>query len=286
MQIPFVKYIEALVVGKLSDAHIQQKLGEISLKFPDKGIQIVREKFSKERPDYFYGKEEIELTWLENWDIEKMYGHLFNMEVPPGTHGITGAFEVLNDPLMYRLITSMALAGITKEDIELIVNGKYNIHYSSEDIEEFLKYFFNVEKWTLSDKKEYVTQIADQSLQRFYTLALKGDKDYLLWKLGAAPDKSFNLMLRDMMVDSYYNFKERSKVDPDTAQRWGGLAVKLTDRLEKLEKDTDNKQDLFEAIQFQIETLVVNTDSGTNKKRSLANDTDKIKHISEVNQYD
>lgn len=66
MQIPFVKYIEALVVGKLSDAHIQQKLGEISLKFPDKGIQIVREKFSKERPDYFYGKEEIELTWLEN----------------------------------------------------------------------------------------------------------------------------------------------------------------------------------------------------------------------------
>lgn len=215
-----------------------------------------------------------------------MYGHLFNMEVPPGTHGITGAFEVLNDPLMYRLITSMALAGITKEDIELIVNGKYNIHYSSEDIEEFLKYFFNVEKWTLSDKKEYVTQIADQSLQRFYTLALKGDKDYLLWKLGAAPDKSFNLMLRDMMVDSYYNFKERSKVDPDTAQRWGGLAVKLTDRLEKLEKDTDNKQDLFEAIQFQIETLVVNTDSGTNKKRSLANDTDKIKHISEVNQYD
>ena len=25
----------------------------------------------------------------------------------------------------------------------VIVNGKYNIHYSSEDIEEFLKYFFN-----------------------------------------------------------------------------------------------------------------------------------------------
>ena len=215
-----------------------------------------------------------------------MFGYEFNTEVPTGTAGIQGAFEVINDPLMHRLITSMALAGITKEDIELIVNGKYNIHYSSEDIEEFLKYFFNVDKWTLSDKKEYVSQVEDQTLARFYTLALKGDKDYLLWKLGAAPDKSFNLMLRDMMVDSYYNFKERSKVDPDTAQRWGGLAVKLTDRLERLEKDTDNKQDLIEAIQVQIETLVVNAESGKDNKKKLSNGLDEIKHISEVNQYD
>ena len=60
----------------------------------------------------------------------------------------------------------------------------------------------------------------------------------MLWKLGPAPDKSFNGMLSDMMVDRYYNFKERSKVDPDTAQRWGALAVKLTDRLERLDKET------------------------------------------------
>ena len=148
-----------------------------------------------------------------------MYGHLFDMEGTTGTAGITGAFNVLNDPLMYRLITSMALAGITEEDIELIVNGKYNIHYSSEDIKEFLHYFFNVSEWNLNQKKEYVSTIKDSALLKFYKLALKGDKDYLVWKLGAAPDKSFNSMLRDMMVDSYYNFKERSKIDPDTAQK-------------------------------------------------------------------
>ena len=88
-------------------------------------------------------------------------------------------------------------------------------------------------------------------------------------------------MLRDMMVDSYYNFKERSKVDPDTAQRWGALAVKLTDRLERLEMETGEKKDLFEAIQFQIDTLVVNTDDKSKKVSPLANG--KIKHISEVN---
>ena len=49
---------------------------------------------------------------------------------------------------------------------------------------------------------------------------------------------------------------------------------------------SDNNQDLFEAIQFQIETLVVNADSGKDNKKKLSNGLDEIKHISEVNQYD
>jgi hypothetical protein len=90
-------------------------------------------------------------------------------------------------------------------------------------------------------------------------------------------------MLRDMMVDSYYNFKERSKIDPDTAQKWGALAVKLTDRLERLEKETGDKQDLFEAIQFQIETLVVNADGKSTEVKPGELMGSQIKHITEVN---
>ena len=284
MQVPFIKYIEALVVGKLSLAEIETKLTESRLSFPSKGLSIIWKRFSAEQPAYFEGKEELDTAWLADWDIEKMYGHVFEVHTPEGTEGIVGAFNVLNDPLMYRLITSLALAGITEEDIELIVNGKYNIHYSSEDIKAFLHYFFNVDSWNLNQKKEYVSTVKDNSLLKFYRLALKGDKDYLVWKLGAAPDKSFNSMLRDMMVDSYYNFKERAKIDPDTAQKWGALAVKLTDRLERLEKETGDKQDLFEAIQFQIETLVVNADSQTNNKKTASDQINgHIKHISEVN---
>lgn len=281
MQVPFIKYIETLVVGKLPLSEVNSKLAEINRDFPSKGLSIIYKRFAAEQPEYFNGKEEMDSLWLADWGIEKMYGHLFDMEVTTGTAGITGAFNVLNDPLMYRLITSMALAGITEEDIELIVNGKYNIHYSSEDIKEFLHYFFNVSEWNLNQKKEYVSTIKDSALLKFYKLALKGDKDYLVWKLGAAPDKSFNSMLRDMMVDSYYNFKERSKIDPDTAQKWGALAVKLTDRLERLEKETGDKQDLFEAIQFQIETLVVNADG--QPKEIHNGQTNAIKHITEVN---
>ena len=66
MQVPYVKYIETLVVGKLSDVEIQKKLTDLNITFPDKGIQIVRERFVKERHDYFYGNDDIDLVWLED----------------------------------------------------------------------------------------------------------------------------------------------------------------------------------------------------------------------------
>ena len=55
-----------------------------------------------------------------------------------------------------------------------------------------------------------------------------------------------------MVVDSFYNFKDKAKYDPDVAQKWGALAVKLTEKLDKLERDTNDKKNLFEDISFNI----------------------------------
>ncbi|MCK5613650.1 hypothetical protein KAR91_67920, partial [Candidatus Pacearchaeota archaeon] len=147
---------------------------------------------------------------------------------------------------------SLALAKITDEDIELIVNGKFNMSYSHVDIEQFLHYFFDVKGWNIKQKTSFVTEVADKALKRAYNLALDGDKDYLVWKLGAAPDKPVDEMLRDMVSDTYYNFKERSLSNPEEAQRWGALLVKLVDRAEKLDKDTGNKQDIFASFEFNM----------------------------------
>lgn len=254
MKVPFIKYLETLIVGRQTPNQILSELQAINVEFPIHGITYVLDTLRGTNPEYFEGDSSTvpDSSWLNELGIEKMYSYKFNVQLPSGILGVSGAFKIINDPLMYRLITSMALANITPEDIELIVNGKYNIEYSSDDVTCFLHYFFNLTDWTIQDKTNFITSITKPELKTAYGLALKGDKDYLLWKLGAAPDKSFDSMLRDMMIDSYYNFKERSKTDPDLAQKWGTLAIKLTDRLEKLEKETADKQDMFADIQFQI----------------------------------
>lgn len=140
------------------------------------------------------------------------------------------------------------------------------MEYEVEDVKMFLKYFFNVDDWTLRDRQNYVNGITDPNLLKFYKMALKGDKDYLLWKLGAAPEKDFGMMLKDMVHDSYYNFKEQSKVKPSVAQKWAGLAIKLTDRLDNLEKgDKKGGANFFENYEFKIKSDIEISSRGVEK---------------------
>jgi hypothetical protein len=163
-------------------------------------------------------------------------------------------------------MSSLALASVTEEDIELIVNAKYNIHYGPEDIKEFLHYFFNVDDWTISEKRDYVKLVTDNRLKRYYDLALEGDKDYLIWKLGISPEKSFDAMLREMGSDCYYNFKEKMKAIPEEAQKWGALALRIVDRLEKLNDSKEEKKSILEEIEFSL------------KGKLLKNTSDEIKN--------
>jgi len=253
MKLPYIKFIETLIIGRLTPAAVQRQLLEVNIQFPDVGISEVHKQLAKLYPEHF-SKEKPPVTpeILEELNIEKMYGHVFNTSLASGTVGIKGAMEIMNDPLMYRLITSMAIAKINDQDIELIVSGKYNSDYTFEDIKEFLHYFFNLKGWKVNEIEQYRKAVKAENLRFYYKIALTGDKDYLLWKLGASPDKGFPEMIRDVMVDSYYNFKDKSKHNSEDAQRWGSLMVKLSDRLEKLEKETGKKTSLFDEIIFKI----------------------------------
>jgi hypothetical protein len=271
MRVPFIKYIESLVVARRSYEEIFQIVKELDVAmsslFQKEDILHVCSVFWNSHPEYF--KEPTALPdpeWLDKIGVKKMVAYLMKLEIPEGTIGIPGAFEILKDFNMYQTMSSLALASVTEEDIELIVNAKYNIHYGPEDIKEFLHYFFNVDDWTISEKRDYVKLVTDNRLKRYYDLALEGDKDYLIWKLGISPEKSFDAMLREMGSDCYYNFKEKMKAIPEEAQKWGALALRIVDRLEKLNDSKEEKKSILEEIEFSL------------KGKLLKNTSDEIKN--------
>ncbi len=257
MLIPHIKFIEALVASKMSITGIKEKLDAYDLPFPEEAILIIINTLKSENPDYFDESKRMpaDPDWIRELDITEMFCHFTGFSFPEKLDSIDGAFKLLNDPLMYRLITSMALCLITDEDIELIINGKFNMEYSAEDVKLFLKYFFNVQDWTLRDRQMFVATITEPQLLKYYKIALKGDKEHLLWKLGVTPDKDFKDMLADMVHDSYYNFKEQSKIRPELAQKWAGLTIKLTERIDTLQKEESKGASLLEEIEFKIKTF-------------------------------
>jgi hypothetical protein len=270
MKTPHYKYIVTLVAGKMNNQDILRDLQANSLPPPPvKEVNDLRESLKLGQQDYFSNKEAVNLSWLNELGVEAMFGYKFKKQVEESLDGILGAFKVLNDPNMYRTITSLAMASVTPEDIELIVNGKYDVEYSSADLDVFLKYFFDLKSWTRYEKDKYANDITDGQLRGFYKMALNEEKDYLMWKLGVAPNKSFDAMLRDMTVDSYYNFKEQSTRNPDQAQKWGTLMLKVQERLEKVEKDLNADTDAVSDLET-IFTKAVENVSGKSKKKMEA----------------
>ena len=290
---PHINFIRTLVAAKRTPSQILDYLEKYSLDIPpNKVIKDTVAEFRKMQPDYYKDKDaKVDIEWLESLGLDRLFGYIFKQQINNEIGSLEGALNLMNDRLMYRLMTSLALAGVQPEDIELIINGKYDVEYSSENVDQFLFYFFDVAGWTYQQKKDYSTTVTDQNLRMFYQLSLQGDKPYLMWKLGIAPDKSFNSMLQDMFSDSYYNFKEYLQRNPDTANKFGTLAIRISERLDKIEKEIGGKQDMFNDISFimdnsdDVETTAKKNENPIVDKGPLSSD-DKprpFKKITDLN---
>lgn len=215
-------------------------------------------KFDKLNPDYD-SLLTMDIYHMVCYELEQdSTAYPLNLPMPP--LGIEGAFRILEDPHMRRLITVLSLGNIQDEDIELIVNARYSYDYASEDVRMFVHYFSDFSKYKFKDKQEYVLSMTDKHARKQFSYALKGDKNMLLWKMGLAPDKSFDMMLRDIGMDCFYNYREQLTLnDQSEAQKWATLLLKVQERLEKLDAEDADKKDLFGSLVFQVQAMKANT---------------------------
>ncbi len=255
MKIPHLKYIQALICGRTSPDDILVELNKWSLPFPAHDINDIYENIRKKDPTFFKSKKKnrIDRDIIDNLEITPMVTLKFNYGAGMDLTPVVDAFKLLENNNIRSMLYAMILAGMYMEDIELTINEKFDdLNATSGAIMAFKHYFFNLKDYSYQEKltleKEFVQ---DVNSKRMFKIALKGDKDYMLWKMGAAPQKSLDTMLREMLDDSFYLFKEKARNDADTATRFGALALKLADKLERI-SDTQNKaDDIFADLSFE-----------------------------------
>jgi len=261
VKLPYERMVRTLIARGLSPQAIIDKLRELQFALPSNIIDLCKAinlRVRSELPPLTDGAQ-LSDELLIMMDIFPLYVGLFDAPYDPRhrdkTIGYDGAMRILEDTKMRRAIQSMALAGINDEDIELMLNARYDLNYSPDDINFYLTYFFDVKSWRVPQLKILVDEEPDEDFKKMYMLALKGDKGYLLWKLGMAPNRSYQEMLQDMMNDAYYLFKETAKSghNPEVAHRWSQLAVKVAEKLERNDKETADSQTLYQSIEFNIQ---------------------------------
>lgn len=227
-----------------------------------KGIQ---EDLHKKYPAYFSDKTETvpgDEILLDTDTIGYFYAK-YNPPYDPKyrSHltGYEGALKILEDAKMRRAVQSMAIAGITDEDIELMLNARYDLTYTPDDINFYLKHFFDIKSWRIPQLKALIEVEPNADFKPMYLLAMKGDKGYLLWKLNLSPNRSYSEMLQEMMNDAFYMFKEASKQgkDHDRAFKWSQVALKVAEKLEKNDNEEMDSNTFFQNIEFNMQSPTV-----------------------------
>jgi hypothetical protein len=266
--LPHKRFLQTLLLLKKTRNEIEQIFLDYGLEAPDDYIfNFVQKELKQLLPNF--NKLDPDFDKLSELGLAHLFTHYRKKEdelvySPIGSLGIEGAFRILDDPHMRRLITALSLCDIQDTDIDLIVNARYNYNYAPEDAQMFVKNFADFSGYKYIDREAFVNSVQDKDSKRIFKVALEGDKNMLLWKLGLAPDKTFDSMLRDMGTDAYYFFQERVKNhQDDEAQKWFALFLKAQERIVKLNADEDEKKTLFDDVLFQIQasksaTAVVN----------------------------
>jgi len=269
IRVPEKLYIQTLIAGKFNSAMVVDDLEAKKIRIPSNEMVAIRDEIVKSNPMYFrdQANTDPEAEWLEQSKLSPMFNYRFQKQLAEvSLAGIEGAFAMLEDPRMVKFVSCLSLAGMDQNDIELVLNAKYNISFEPSDFSIFLKYFANFESWTYTDKELYINSLQDPNLKALYKLALTGERAQLIWELGLGTDPSisFDDLLKDMLTDSYFYFKKKLKLNPDDAQKFAALAVKLADRLDKSKDDAREANDVLSELKIKL------TNTDTLDKRNTA----------------
>lgn len=258
------------MAGKISSPLFVEDLTNRKIQIPkDKELIAIHDELVNTNPEYFTSEIEADPDWVKDVGLSPMFYFRWKKPTDLSLRGCEGAFRILEDPRMMKYMHLLSFAGITKDDIELILNAKYNISYETEDFQAYFQFFANYDGWTYTDKELFSDQIVDLELRKQYKLALKEDRAQLIWEigLGTDPDLSVPDLLHDMFNDSYRYFKRFQKNRPDDAQKYASLAVKISDRLEGIkDKDAD-----AQSLISQLKITLSNQESRPDPKQQIIN---------------
>ena len=287
---PHKYFIAAAIVAGYGPDSLLAELEKHGLPVNFEHVKEIIEYVKIMNPQYRDAKSH-EDDWLKDMGIFEMYYYLKKKSHDEDISGPEGAFKILDNIKLRRVVESLSFAGFKREELDLICASRLDVNFEPRDYLAYVQYFANFEGWKHSDKHLYVGETKDAVLRSYLKTALEQDNNYLLWKLELAPNKSFDDMLTEMMEDCFYYFKEKMEVQPEEATKFATLAIRIADKIANIKEDTGSKKTVLDEIQLKL-TAKTSKDSGIQsvkdleievpaKNQKYIEDIDKIMHQNE-----
>ena len=252
IRVPEKLYIQTLIAGGFTPMMVIEELTRLNLDINTNTMESIIDEVKTVTPSLIFDDDIIEAL-----ELSPMYYYRFSKPAPSNIsiEGCEGALKMTEDPQLKKIILGLSIAGINPIDVELLINGRYQVTHEAQDFQNYLKFFCNFEEWSYADKEAYIDKLKDPELKVILKkAALKGDRHYLVWKLGLGtdPNMSMEQIFTDMMSDSYFSFKELIKLRPEDAQKFAQLAIRLSDRLDTSKSKEKESHNLLDELKIKL----------------------------------
>lgn len=188
----------------------------------------------------------------ELWEIQPEYKHSDLRKLTANSTDMKDACDIFATPRIRTAFSLLVLQKFTTDEIVDTIGGHFELSLSAASINLAIKYFFDFTRLSPQDLHHLIhTLPAEQRDQ--YQLATKAQsREYTEFVIGKLPKLTFEEILHDIMVNSYYKFK--SLVDQPLmdgmAQQWAVMAMNAGEKKARWTKG--DRTDIVEDIQLRF----------------------------------
>jgi len=188
----------------------------------------------------------------ELWEIQPEFMHSDLRTLTRGSNNMKKACDLFADP---RKRTALSLLLMREFDVEDIIST-FSEHFSYELDEKVItlsqKYFFDFSEMTPTDWHSLFNNLPPEERDQLAVGREPHSRQFIEHSIGGTPNLTYEEVLNDIMVTSYYKFK--ALIDQPLmdimAQRWATMAMAAGEK--KMKYTKGDRSDINEDIQMRF----------------------------------
>jgi hypothetical protein len=210
-------------------------------------------------PENQVEKKEGFLEWAEAheirelWEIQPEFLHSEYRTLTRGSGSMKKACDLFAAPNKRTAMSLLLMREFPQEDIIDVFSDHFETEVNAEVIQLARKYFFDFREMTPTDWHSLFHNLPPEERDKLQVGREPHSRQFVEYSIGKVPNLTYEEILNDIMVTSYYKFKELANQPlMDTmAQRWAAMAMTAGEKKIKFTKG--DRRDLNEDIQMRFE---------------------------------
>jgi hypothetical protein len=189
----------------------------------------------------------------EMWEIQPEFIHSDHRVLTKGSGAMKKACDLFADQRKRTALSLLLMREFESSDIVDVFSDHFETEIDEKVIDLAKKYFFDFSEMTPTDWHSLFNNLPAEERDQLSVGLQPHTREFIEHSIGKLPALTYESILHDVMVTSYYKFKALANqpLMDNLAQRWATMAMVAGEK--KIKYTKGDRQDLREDIQMRFE---------------------------------